>query len=80
MMSREETREEFGSILLQTIFERPIQKIRIIPQNNVLGINTDRHGIRMDAYIEEIRKGKQAVSEESFNGEEENTDKGLNAI
>ena len=60
MMFQKEIREEFGKILLSTILGRPIQKIRIIPQNNVLGINTEKHGIRMDAYIEEIPEALQA--------------------
>lgn len=46
--------EEFCRILLSTILERPIRKVRIVPQKNVLGIDTNKHGIRMDAYIEDI--------------------------
>ncbi|MBP3488525.1 MAG: hypothetical protein J6K53_09030 [Roseburia sp.] len=50
--------EEFCRILLSTILNRPIRKVRIMPQKNVLGIDTDRHGIRMDAYIEDISGGE----------------------
>ena len=53
MMMYEEG-EEACKIILSTILGRPIHKVRIIPQKSVPGINTDRHGIRMDAYIEEI--------------------------
>ena len=54
MLSDEEIGEEFARILLSTILERPIRKVRIIPQKAISGIDTDRHGIRLDAYIEEI--------------------------
>lgn len=45
--------EEFCRILLKTILGRDIRRLKIIPQKNILGIDTDKHGIRMDAYIEE---------------------------
>lgn len=46
--------EEFCRILLSTILEKTIRKVRVVPQKNVLGIDVNRHGIRMDAYIEDI--------------------------
>ena len=46
--------EEFARILLSTILEKPIRKVRVVPQKNILGIDTDKHGIRIDAYIEDI--------------------------
>lgn len=46
--------EEFARILLSTILGKPIRKVKVVPQKNILGIDTDRHGIRMDAYIEDI--------------------------
>ena len=66
LLSQEGDGEEFCRILLSTILGRPIRKVRIIPQKNILGIDTNRHGIRMDAYIEDI-------------SEEENVP-GINAI
>jgi predicted transposase/invertase (TIGR01784 family) len=51
---QEGTGEEFCRILLGTILGKTIRKVHIIPQKNVLGIDTNRHGIRMDAYIEDI--------------------------
>lgn len=54
MLLQEGDGEEFCRILLGTILGRPIRKVRIMPQKNILGIDTDRHGIRMDAYIEDI--------------------------
>ena len=57
MLQQEGDGEEFCRILLGTILGRPIRKVRITPQKNILGIDTDRHGIRMDAYIEDISDG-----------------------
>ena len=53
MLSQEEG-EEFVRILLSTILDKEIRKVRIIPQKNILGTDTDRHGIRLDAYIEDL--------------------------
>ena len=53
MMMYEEG-EEACKIILSTILGRPIRNVRIIPQKSVLGINTNMHGICMDAYIEDI--------------------------
>ncbi len=54
LVSEGEDGEEFVRILLSTILGRPIRRLKIVPQKNVLGIDTDRHGIRMDAYIQEV--------------------------
>lgn len=54
IMSDEEYGEKFCRILLSTILNRPIRNVRITPQKNILGIDTNCHGIRMDAYIEEL--------------------------
>lgn len=54
MVSHKESGEEFCRILLGTILGRPIRKVRIVPQKNILGVDTDRRGIRMDAYIEDV--------------------------
>ncbi|MCI5873181.1 MAG: Rpn family recombination-promoting nuclease/putative transposase [Roseburia sp.] len=56
MVSQEEGGEEFCRILLGTILGRTIRKVKVIPQKNILGIDTDKHGIRLDAYIEEVRE------------------------
>ncbi|MDO4284983.1 MAG: Rpn family recombination-promoting nuclease/putative transposase [Eubacteriales bacterium] len=53
MTTRKETREEFCRILLKTILKREVGTIRIMSQKAVPGIGTDRHGIRLDLYIEE---------------------------
>lgn len=54
MVSKEGIGEEFCRILLSTILNRTIQKVRIIPQKTVAGIDTGNHGIRLDAYVQEI--------------------------
>ncbi|MBD5523333.1 MAG: hypothetical protein HDR04_02705 [Lachnospiraceae bacterium] len=54
MPNKKEDVEEFARILLSTILGKTVRKVKVIPQKNILGIDTDRHGIRMDAYIEDI--------------------------
>ena len=54
MLSQKEEGEEFARILLSTILEKNIRKVKIIPQKNILGADTDRHGVRLDAYIEDV--------------------------
>lgn len=44
--------EEVCRILLRTILGRPFGKVRVVPQKPFLGPDVDRHGIRLDAYIE----------------------------
>lgn len=46
--------EEFAKILLSTILGKHIRNVRIVPQKNVLGLDTDKHGIRLDAYVEDV--------------------------
>lgn len=45
---------EFARILLGTILGRHIRKVRVIPQKSIPGIDTNKHGIRLDAYIEDV--------------------------
>ena len=61
IVSQGEDGETFCRILLSTILGKPIRKVRIVPQLSILGNDIDRHGIRMDAYVEDI-------SEEELNG------------
>ena len=62
MLTDEEIGEEFARILLSTILERPIRKVRIIPQKTISGIDTDRHGIRLDAYIEDVSEEENILT------------------
>ena len=52
-ISQGEVGEEVCRILLRTILGRPFGKIRVVPQKPFLGPDVDRHGIRLDAYIED---------------------------
>lgn len=54
MLSQEKDGEEFAKILLSTILGKKIRKVKIISQKNILGIDTNKHGIRLDAYIKDI--------------------------
>lgn len=54
MLAQEDIGEEFCRILLSTILGKPLRKVRVIPQKPMLGSDTDKHGIRMDAYIEDL--------------------------
>ena len=54
MLLQENDGEEFCRILLSTILGKSIRKVRILPQKNISGIHPARHGIRMDAYIQDV--------------------------
>lgn len=54
MLMQEDTGEEFCRILLGTILGRTIRNVKIIPQKSIPGIDTSQHGIRLDAYIEDL--------------------------
>ena len=54
MLLQEEDGEKFARILLKTILGKPVRNLKIVPQKNVPGIDVDRHGIQLDAYIEEV--------------------------
>lgn len=54
VISRGREGEEVCRILLNTILGGNITKVRVIPQKAVLAGDTTRHGIRMDAYVEDI--------------------------
>lgn len=69
LLSQEGDGEEFCRILLSTILGKPIRKVRIIPQKVLPGFDTNRHGIRMDAYIEDISDIADAKDIEIFDAE-----------
>lgn len=52
LVTREEKGERFCQILLSTILEKEIENVKVVPKKSVLGFNTGRHGIKIDAYIE----------------------------
>lgn len=45
--------ERFAKILIKTILNRDVKILKIVPQMNFYGQDTDRHGARLDVYIEE---------------------------
>ena len=58
VISRGEKGEEFCRILLSTILDKRIGKVKVTPQKPLLGWDTNLHGIRMDAYIEAVEDGE----------------------
>lgn len=52
MMTRNEKGEEFCRILLKTILNKEFKNVKVSVQKSTPGIDTDKHGIRLDAYIE----------------------------
>lgn len=57
-ISRGAEGEEVCRILLSTILGKNIRRVRITPQKPLLGADTTRHGIRLDAYIEDISENQ----------------------
>ncbi len=53
--------EQFARILLRIIFHREFGKLTVISQKNYYGIDTDKHGARLDVYLEE-----QELPQDSF--------------
>lgn len=45
--------ERFAKILIKTILNKDVKILKIVPQMNFYGQDTDRHGARLDVYIEE---------------------------
>ena len=54
MVSDEEYGEDFCKLLLQIILGKKIRKVQITPQKNIFSIDTKHHGIRLDAFIQDI--------------------------
>ena len=54
IVTQGEDGEEFCRIVLSTILGKPIRKVRVIAQQSILGIDTNKHGIRLDAYVEDV--------------------------
>ena len=54
LMTQGEDGEEFCRILLSTILGRKIRKVKVYSQQRIFGIDTTKHGIQLDAYVEDI--------------------------
>ena len=44
---------EFARILLQVIFGREFGKLKVVPEKVYFGDDTDKHGARLDVFLEE---------------------------
>lgn len=53
MVSHPRFGEKFSRKLLQIIFRRKFGKLEVVPQKVYYGSATDRHGMRLDVYLEE---------------------------
>ncbi|MBO5524191.1 MAG: Rpn family recombination-promoting nuclease/putative transposase [Roseburia sp.] len=69
MLLQEDIGEEFCRILLSTILGKPIRKVHVVPQKEIPGIDTHRHGIRMDAYIKAVPDELPLAREASLDAE-----------
>lgn len=56
MVASPEVGEEFCRILLRVILGKEVRKVKVVPQRAVQGPDTGQHGIRLDAYIEDVSK------------------------
>ncbi len=59
IMNDPERRIEFSELLLSAIFGREISVLDVRAESLVNGPDTDRHGIRMDAYVEQLPDGEE---------------------
>ena len=54
IVTQGEDGEEFCRIILSNVLGREIRKVRVIAQQSILGFDTNQHGIRLDAYVEDV--------------------------
>ena len=53
MVTHPEVGEKFVREILKTIFDKDFGKLTVVPQKVYYGIDTDKHGARLDVYLEE---------------------------
>ena len=61
MLNHPEFGEEFSRNLLKVIFGRDFGKLKVIPQRVYYGSDTDKHGARLDVYLEETFDGEELL-------------------
>ena len=61
MLNYPEFGEEFSRALLKVIIGRDFGKLSVIPQKVYYGSDTDKHGARMDVYLEESIIGDELL-------------------
>ncbi len=66
--------ERFSRILLETIFQRKFGGLKILPQKVQYGKDTDRHGARLDVYVEELPEGMTACQASVYDMEPDRKD------
>ena len=54
MVSHPDTGESFIREILQIIFKKSFERLVVRPQKVYYGSNTDKHGARLDVYLEEV--------------------------
>ena len=52
-LENKEVGERFGRVLLEIIFSRKFGKLKVVPQKVYYGADPQKHGIRLDVYLEE---------------------------
>lgn len=55
--------EEFGRLLLEIIFGRTFGKLHVVPQKVYYGADPEKHGVRLDVYLEEEIDNKTLLEE-----------------
>ena len=74
--SMEGISEEFYGILLPVLLGKKVQILDIIPQRDIPGLDTNRHGIRIDAYVRALdddaaSRGKESTDSNNEAGKEQ---------
>lgn len=69
VVTQGEDGEEFCRIVLSTILGKKIRKVRVVAQQSILASDTDLHGIRMDAYVEDISEASELLGCEMADAE-----------
>ena len=59
LMNDPEHRIEFAELLLGTILNKKVSVITVVAQQVIGGTDADKHGIRLDAYIEPESEGTE---------------------
>ena len=63
IMSDEKDGEEVCRMIIGTVLDRKVGKLSFTPQRSIPGVSEKKHGIRLDAFIKEIRdeNGQEAT-------------------
>ncbi|MDE6980891.1 MAG: Rpn family recombination-promoting nuclease/putative transposase, partial [Lachnospiraceae bacterium] len=67
--SSPEVGEEFCRILLRVVLGKEVRKVKVIPQRAIQGVDVKQHGIRLDAYIEDVSRDEIMGEMEMFDAQ-----------